>query len=49
MQAVNAKDKDALLRALDGIDKACEVCHLRYWYPKDKKAQEAAKASGIIE
>jgi len=49
MQAVEAKDKDALLHALDGIDKACEVCHLRYWYPKDKKAQEAAKASGILE
>jgi hypothetical protein len=49
MQAVNAKDKDALIRALDGIDKACEVCHLRYWYPKDKRAQEAAKASGILE
>jgi hypothetical protein len=49
MQAVNAKDKDGLVRALDGIDKACEVCHLRYWYPKDKRAQEAASESGILE
>jgi len=49
MQAVDAKDKDALLRALDGIDKACEVCHLRYWYPKDKRAVEAARAAGILE
>jgi hypothetical protein len=49
MQAVDAKDKDALLRALDGIDKACEVCHLRYWYPNDKRAQEAARESGILE
>jgi hypothetical protein len=49
MQAVDAKDKDALLRALDGIDKACEVCHLRYWYPKDRKAVEAARAAGILE
>jgi hypothetical protein len=49
MQAVDAKDKDALVRALDGIDKACEVCHLRYWYPKDKRAQQAAKESGILE
>jgi len=49
MRAVDAKDKDALERALDGIDKACEVCHLRYWYPKDKRAQEAARASGILE
>jgi hypothetical protein len=49
LQAVDSKDKDALIRALDGIDKACEVCHLRYWYPKDKRAQEAARASGILE
>jgi hypothetical protein len=49
MQAVDAKDKEAFFRALDGIDKACEVCHLRYWYPKDKRAQEAARESGILE
>jgi Family of unknown function (DUF6644) len=49
MKAVDAKDKDALLRALEGIDKACESCHLRYWYPNDKRAQQAAKADGIIE
>jgi hypothetical protein len=48
-QAVDAKNKDALLLALDGIDKACEVCHLKYWYPKDQRAQEAARAAGIIE
>lgn len=49
MRAVDAKDKDALLLGLDGIDKACESCHLRYWYPKDKRAQEAAKQDGIVE
>jgi hypothetical protein len=49
MQAVNAKDKDALLLGLDGIDKACESCHLRYWYPKDKRAHEAAKQDGVVE
>src|SRR5579862_9340662 len=47
IQAVDAKDKDALARALDGIDKACEVCHLRYWYPRDKRAVEAAREAGI--
>jgi hypothetical protein len=45
----DAKDKDALLLGLDGIDKACESCHLRYWYPKDKRAHEAAKQDGVIE
>lgn len=49
MQAVDAKDKTALLQAIDGIDKACESCHLRYWYPNDKRAQEAAKEDGITE
>lgn len=46
-KAVDAKDKDALLLGLDGIDKACESCHLRYWYPNDKRAQEAAKEDGV--
>jgi plastocyanin len=49
MKAVDAKDKDALFRALDSIDKACENCHLHYWYPNDKRAQEAAKEDGITE
>jgi hypothetical protein len=49
MKAANAKDKDALLVGLDSIDKACESCHLHYWYPNDKRAQEAAKQDGIVE
>jgi hypothetical protein len=49
MKAVDAKDKDALFQALDGIDKACENCHLHYWYPNDKRAQEAAKEDGLID
>jgi hypothetical protein len=49
MKAVDAKNKDALLVGLDGIDKACESCHLRYWYPKDKRAHEAAKQDGVVE
>jgi len=47
MKAVDAKDKDALLLGLDGIDKACESCHLRYWYPNDKRAQQAATEDGV--
>jgi uncharacterized membrane protein SirB2 len=49
LKAVDAKDKDSLLHSLEGIDKACESCHLHYWYPNDKRAQEAAKADGIVE
>jgi hypothetical protein len=47
MKAVDARDTNALFRALDSIDKACEGCHLHYWYPKDKRAQQAAKEEGI--
>lgn len=49
IRAVDARDKDALFQAIDGIDKACENCHLHYWYPNDKRAQEAAKRDGITE
>lgn len=34
LRAIEAKDKDALLDAGDGIDRACENCHFTYWYPK---------------
>src|SRR5262249_27193198 len=43
LKAADAKDKDALFHAIENIDKACENCHLHYWYPNDKRAQEAAK------
>jgi hypothetical protein len=46
MKAADAKDPKALSQALDGIDRACENCHLHYWYPHDKRAQEAARENG---
>lgn len=49
LKAVDAKDKDALFQSIDKIDKACENCHLHYWYPNDKRAQEAAKQDGIVD
>jgi len=49
LKAVDAKDKDALFHAIDGIDKACENCHLHYWYPNDKRAQQAAKEDGVTD
>jgi hypothetical protein len=49
MKAVDAKDTNALFHAIEGIDKACENCHLHYWYPNDKRAREAAKQDGITE
>lgn len=49
MKAVDAHDKNALLHAIDGIDKACENCHLHYWYPNDKRAREAARQDGVTD
>jgi hypothetical protein len=35
LKAIDAKDATALSDAGAGIDKACEDCHLKYWYPKE--------------
>ena len=49
MQAVDARDTKALLQSIDAIDKACENCHLHYWYPNDQRAQQAAKDDGVTD
>ena len=35
---IRAKNAEALFDVGDKIDKACESCHLEYWYPGDKEA-----------
>jgi|SRR5262245_2401481 hypothetical protein len=40
-KAIEAKDSEGLLNAGDGIDNACEKCHLEYWYPNEKKPESA--------
>ena len=32
-QAIDAKDAMALSASGEGLDIACENCHLKYWYP----------------
>ena len=50
MKAVDAKNKDALFQAEDGIDQACENCHLNYWYPNDERARAVSReGSGYKE
>ncbi len=49
LRAAEAKDVDTLFISLNDIDLACEGCHVRYWYPKDKRAVEAAREVGILE
>ena len=33
LQAIDAKDREKMLEVGDRLDKACENCHLQYWYP----------------
>jgi hypothetical protein len=36
-KAIEKKDVEGLLNSGDGIDRACENCHLKYWYPNEAK------------
>ena len=48
LEIVNRKDADALFQAGSKLDKACENCHLEYWYPGDRQAvleDEAKRAT----
>ena len=49
IEAVDAKDTGRLFTAIENIDKACESCHVHYWYPKDAKAVEEAKQRGVYD
>src|SRR5215831_8461598 len=40
-KAIEAKDSEGLLDVGNGIDEACEKCHLQYWYPNENKPQSA--------
>ena len=49
LKAIDARDKADLFSKLGDVDKACESCHLHYWYPNDKRAREAAKEDGVVD
>jgi hypothetical protein len=40
LDVANRKDTKELFTAGEDLDKACEACHLEYWYPGDRKAVE---------
>lgn len=48
LTAIDKKDAQGLLDAGEGIDNACENCHLKYWYPLDKQAQKAKEGAGSV-
>ena len=38
VKVARARDAEGLFNVGSDIDKACENCHLEYWYPGDRKA-----------
>ena len=49
LKAIDARDKKELFAKLGDVDKACESCHLHYWYPNDARAVQAAKETGVLD
>ncbi len=47
LAAIEKKDADALVDAGGAIDRACETCHLKYWYPKDEAARKIYEESAL--
>jgi hypothetical protein len=39
IKAIDEKSVDGLIEVGDDLDKACEDCHLEYWYPGEKGKQ----------
>lgn len=41
LKATETHDAQMLFDSGDALDKACEDCHLTYWYPEDKRPKTA--------
>ncbi len=48
LKAIDERNADALLYAGDGLDKACENCHLKYWYPPNRLKPNAAPSQKSV-
>src|SRR6185295_9924594 len=44
-QVANARDVNGIVEVGDALDKACESCHLEYWYPDLKKPRNERTGS----
>ena len=47
LEIVKARDADRLFAAGTDLDRACENCHLDYWYPGDRAAVERDRNSRV--
>lgn len=45
LKAVNSRDAEGLFNMGEALDRACENCHLEYWYPEEKERIAAAAAA----
>ena len=41
LKIIKSRNPEGLFQAGDTVNKACEACHLEYWYPGDRAAVEA--------
>ena len=39
LQAVDAKSTEGIMSAGENLDKACESCHQKYWYPPNANSK----------
>src|SRR6185295_11350885 len=44
-KVANARDVNGIVEVGDALDKACESCHLEYWYPDLKKPRNERTGS----
>lgn len=43
--SIDARDTDEYSEVSNSLDRACEGCHLEYWYPNDEAARRAYEES----
>ena len=48
LKAVDAKNVEGIVDAGDKLDKACETCHLKYWYPNQSAILKKIAPSGSV-
>jgi hypothetical protein len=47
-KAADAKDAEAIFASGEGVDAACENCHLRFWYPDQDKLFDKPKPAAAV-
>jgi hypothetical protein len=48
LRAIDAKDVPAFQAAGEDVDKACELCHVHYWYPHQFDRHDKSVPSGSV-